>query len=240
MRGIWFCLKDTVVMVTLTIAGNYPYPWGTVVPSQLELRHMFHSGLDRQDSKFEFWEPSVVDFQSVSGAKVIVGSVDEFLTLIERQPPFSIVKINVFSHGGRGKISFRGRIDINKGDVFLNEVLELGDLIATPLEQRVKRLRDRFFAGAEMVFFMCRAGSDVGMLKEISDAFGVTVKGFREFISYCPLVEESAPPSPTTYKLIDRNRIGTDGCDGQIESDPFKLMPNMTATYARYPFGRRP
>ena len=49
-------------VVTLTIAADFPYPWGKPIPTQLELRHMFHSGLGDTDPdtdpKFEFWEKS--------------------------------------------------------------------------------------------------------------------------------------------------------------------------------------
>jgi hypothetical protein len=212
--------------VTLTIAANFPYPFGTAT-SQLELRHMFNSGLGEADPNFEFWEPSVVDFQAVSGATLVVGTFNEFLGKIQSQPPGSIVRINLISHGGSGKIAFGGTIDVAKSTVWLNDVLSIGDLIATPLSATVKTLQNRFAANAQIVFFMCRAGADVGMLKEIADAFGVTVKGFHNSFFYCPTVMKN--PNGT-FTLQDRKRVGTGGCDGQMESNILTWIPDVSAS----------
>jgi len=154
---------------------------------------MFISGLDKINPKFQFWEPSTVDFKEVSGATTVTADFDAFLKEIEKQSTGSISRVNLISHGDKGKIGFGGTVDIKRKDVFFSSTLEIGDLIATPLAARVNKTHDRFATGGDIVFFMCKAGIDVGLLKEIADAFGVPVRGFRDEISYCPEVRRKFP-----------------------------------------------
>ena len=222
--------KPASSVVTLTIAADFPYPWGKPIPTQLELRHMFHSGLGDADPKFEFWEPSTEDFKAVSGATIVTADFDAFLSQIEKQAPASISRVNLISHGDQGRVGFGGTVDVQKKGVFFSSTLGLGELIATPLEARVKKTTNRFAAGGDIVFYMCNAGLDIGLLKEIADAFGVPVRGFRVSISYCPDVLETVPPKGApTYKLIDRKKVGTSGCSGTLVADILTLTPTVAA-----------
>ena len=115
--------KPATSVVTLTIAADFPYPWGSPAPTQLELRHMFHSGLGDTDPKFEFWEPSTVDFKAVSGATIVTADFDGFLSQIEKQSPASISRVNLISHGDQGRVGFGGTVDVKKQGVFFSSTL---------------------------------------------------------------------------------------------------------------------
>ena len=224
----------------MILIGKFPPPpaWG--VPG-VEARVLFEigetssAGVTVGRAKVPFWSPSITDFKAVSGGSTVVGTFVEFLQQIEMKPVGSIEWVSFISHGNKGHIAFSGTIDTQQEDVTFNDTLVSGNLINTPLAQRVERLRDRFTKNCWLDFYLCNTGANVGLLKEIADAFQLQTRGFSHAINYCPQVEklQPSPNAAPRFVIRDRKRVSASSSCSAVKPSIFLLVPDRVATPKR-------
>ena len=212
--------------VVLNLAGDYPYDWTSL---ESEAAHM--EKVDRADGLRKFWMPGEKDFEAGLGkVDFVVSTFAEFLGAVSSKPVGSIKQVNFVSHGSSLTIGMSGECIGDKsksgtpGTVTFSNVLKSGDLIGTDLEEMAKAVRDRFREDGEITLYLCNAGMNHGLRKEIQDALKVKVRGFRVEIRYCPRFERTGK----RVTKMERNRVTTStDCGSGIQSSLLKLTSDV-------------
>lgn len=195
--------------VVLNLVGDFENPWKNNPTEESKRIESFK------------WHPATDSFEAViGGASTKISGLSNFLGAIKQQKPHTIQRINIFSHGNFGLISFAGRIEKETGDVFLNvsTALDLKITNTEPIplgngrEQDsmgtvARQLQDRFQEDAQIVLFLCNSGSDPELLQAIANTFHVTVKGFSHQVWVC--AEWDKVPGPPK---IDRGFTSSNKC----------------------------
>lgn len=181
-------------MLELNVMGQYENPWKGKLA--LEVEHI-DAGT---------WAPATDSFSAMYGRSSanVTETLSKFVGFIQSQKRDSIDRINLFSHGMQGLISFSGSIDRTTGRVTLDVDtgldLTFGDMAAAPTGDATKsedarktspEMANRFRKGACIVFYLCHSGSDRTLLQLIANRFQVVAKGFSQEIMYCPEISRS-------------------------------------------------
>jgi hypothetical protein len=180
------------------------------------------------------WEPGTTDFAAVAGTSVACQTFGDMLGVILAQPPGTVGRVNVFTHGERARIAFSGEIiprmtivdvmmRVNSGPGLVSlDALALDNLktpglwfqVGTdPKQHTLADVRARFTANAIIFFYSCHSGGDRQLLQDVADTLGVMVDGFRPAIAYCPKFSQRPP-------WIDRKHIGLGACN-VFQADTF-------------------
>jgi hypothetical protein len=186
--------------VELNLVGSYPNPWAG----------NFARELDQLATKKKWW-PGTIDFKGVAGAGSIeVKTAWDFLfAILDAKKP--IRRLNFFSHGKTGEISFRGTIAPSGDSVSFDQAEDahwtqifgrtkaLVDPYAkqwteTETDLRVtvnKRqfsldeVRAKFVRGAVIWLYVCFGATDPLLTQQVANTFQVTAKGFSLPVVYC-------------------------------------------------------
>jgi hypothetical protein len=171
----------------ITAVGDFPYPWSS---EQEEIEKIGE----------DLWFPSTRDFIAAvqnsraaaarKGPVPIVSSSEAFIFLILNQPPGSISRINLVTHGASSSIGMKGRV--TAGAVFFDDELDVGTfqqllefgIIFKGKHVEWAEVERRFAANAEIVIYACNVGLSESFLQEIADFFLVTVRGFDHALHY--------------------------------------------------------
>ena len=152
------------------------------------------------------WFPSTADFQAVAGKNATTVNTAFGLLLAIFNSPSPIKRLNFFSHGKTGLISFEGTIDpkgtsvsfANGSDKAFGQIFGKVDAIADPyagiwgtkgensstkitLDKTTLSLDDiraKFTKDAVIFLYLCNGGSDPLLQQQVANAFKVTVKAF--------------------------------------------------------------
>jgi hypothetical protein len=152
------------------------------------------------------WFPSTVDFQAVAGKNTTIVNTAFGLLLAIINSPKPIKRLNFFSHGKTGLISFEGTIDpkgtsvsfANGSDKAFGQIFGKVDAIADPYaatwgtkgenssqkitldktDVSLDDIRAKFTTDAVIFLYLCNGGTDPLLQQQVANAFKVTVKAF--------------------------------------------------------------
>lgn len=219
----------------LTLIADFPYNWSSE-SAEAKALHEAVEAKKADSNARHLWSPSVRDFNAViSGGQACVG-VTGFFSIMQNRARSSIRILNLVGHGDRSNIGLAGRVVTDRtenvaqgeirGDTFFTSTIVSGDL--TPNSQWGdfivdNTLWDRFVEGGEIILMMCNTGTNIGLVKEMADAFRVKVNAFSKSIFYCPTFDSKPPP-----KMVDRKRVGHGSCD-PVEDSLTKLSTDRSA-----------
>lgn len=146
---------------------------------------------------------SVVKKKS-KNSPILVSSVWGLLhAIVQNSKKGTITRVNVFTHGNRTQVAFKGtlRLPSLKGlpaevlftdkseDQLGMEALDRLDGSLFPINKEekhtLKDVRERFGKNAEIVLYACYSGVDLELVERIANTLQVVVFGFREKIAYC-------------------------------------------------------
>jgi hypothetical protein len=134
------------------------------------------------------WYPASIDFKATatnSGGGDAIKSFDALLTWIGKKSAGSITELGLIGHANSSNFGLSGTITTNPKDVtFTADGLINSGTLSTKMS-KIMSVRDRFAANAKIILYGCHAGTGKSLLEDISNAFGVCVKGFTDEILWC-------------------------------------------------------
>lgn len=231
--------EPTATGIELNLVGSYPRPQSWTNAKELELI--------RADS----WFPHTLDFLAVAGkgSKEIKSPEDFLLKIIEANG--QIGRLNFFSHGVTGMISTSGQVDPKGTACYLESgwTQVIGETrIADPYAKTwgddgensgsvkitvgdksfsLDDVRAKFASDAELWLFICHAGADPNLLKNISNTFQVRVRSFSGIIVFC--ARDSFPASRRHRVNVNTGGTLKQSCDSAF-SDFHELSSDRSAT----------
>lgn len=161
-------------MVQLIIASGYAYPYRNVTAE-------FKASLANA------WFPSTIDFRATaghSGGAKEAGSFDELLKVIGKMPERSVKDLGLVGHANQQTFALSGKL---QGDSIIFDMPGMIHKITIQQKmEQIKAIRNRFVkVDASITLYACDAGADPGLLEEMSKAFEVLVRGFKNEIWWC-------------------------------------------------------
>ena len=180
------------------------------------------------------WQPATRDFIANtnragggSGAK----NLAELLNIIKAQGKESITKLGIIGHSNSNYFGLSGDMD-DDGDVTFTAYISADELDKN--KEKITALRDRFAKDAKITLYSCNSGG-VGssLLKALSQAFGVCVEGFKDYVDWCINWNTSNNTIKTRgnvwYQAIDLNDPLA-GLEGKPDCEDFKTsVDQLTA-----------
>jgi len=163
--------------VDLIIAGGYPYPYK-------------NSAAELAAANAGNWSPVTVDFRATathSGGAKEASTFDQLLDLIGKQPKSSIHELGLVGHANPEAFVLGGSISggvIHSTREAIIHAVSIKENIA-----KIASVRDRFARQyakpPSITLFACDAGAGDTLLDELSKAFQVTARGFKNEIWWC-------------------------------------------------------
>jgi len=186
------------------------------------------------------WSPGTKDWAAIAGNSVTCSTFAEVLAVILSNPPDSIGRLNIFTHGEKTRISFRGRMmpkttmvdvffdDYNTGPALGMLDSDALDALNTPgkwfqvgksnTKLTLEDVRKRFVrTNPIVIIYACHSGGDSAFLQYLSDTLDVMVDGFKPSIVCCP---KFAKP-----QFLDRKHIGLQSCRLLNTTNYYEVLP---------------
>jgi hypothetical protein len=192
--------------------------------------------------KNDKWFPSTDDFKGVAGTSSIeISSAWSLLAEIKKTAK-PIARLNFFTHGITGVISFRGTIDPNTAtvtfdsadDAAFGQIFGKPKAIADPYAKKwgdlgenssqkvqidstslsLDDVRAKFASDAVIWLYLCHGASDPLLLQQVANAFQVTVKSFSNAIVYC--APSNFPTSRKHRVVIQTTAVPKDSCPNAV------------------------
>lgn len=161
----------------LIISSGYPYPYKD-------------QAAELAASQAGNWFPVTVDFwatAATSGGAEGAATFDQLLKVIGKKDKGSISELGIVGHAGPDAFVLGGLI--NRGQIRSpKDAVIRVESIKENLD-KIKAVRDRFATRnskpPSITLYACDAGAGDELLEELSKAFQVTVRGFKQQIWWC-------------------------------------------------------
>ena len=161
----------------LIIASGYPYPYK-------------NQAAELAASKAGNWFPVTVDFwatAATSGGAQGAATFDQLLKVIGKKNKGSISELGIVGHASPDSFVLGGHINQGMIRSTKDAVIRV-ESIRENLD-KIKAVRDRFatqnIRHPSITLYACDAGAGDELLEELSKAFQVTVRGFKQQIWWC-------------------------------------------------------
>ena len=203
----------------LIVSSGYPSPYGSVND-------------ELQASKGGSWFPTNPDFEATargSGGAETAASFDQFLAILSKRKADSISELGLIGHASPQTFSLAGRLT-GKNIRFTTDGILHPDTIKDKMS-KIAAVKDRFKKGGSITLFACSAGAGPDLMKELSLAFEIEIRGFKSEIFWCftPSKKGGATRGRTWYDAVGMG-VHPDCQSAHFESDIRKWGSDQSST----------
>ena len=149
------------------------------------------AGKEIRNAKAGTWNPTSVDFRTNagrSGGGTGVKDLPELIKAISAQGKGTIKNLGIIGHSNSRALGLSG--DVHAEGVPLRGLITEATLQSHKAE--IDAVKDRFTDDAAITLYSCNSGGvSSGLADAVSVAFGVCVKGFKNYVMWCITFNES-------------------------------------------------